>query len=63
MHSPAELPPELPAGLVELRRPQGPEYWLALPNFYSVMSYNPRVFYAMAVTQLAADLQQAQATR
>lgn len=59
--SAAELPPELPAGLVELRRPQGPEYWLALPNFYSVMSYNPRVFYAMAVTQLAADLQQAQA--
>lgn len=63
VHSPAELPPEMPAGLVELRRPQGPEYWLALPNFYSVMSYNPRVFYAMAVTQLAADLQQAQAAR
>lgn len=63
VHSPAELPPEMLAGLVELRRPQGPEYWLALPNFYSVMSYNPRVFYAMAVTQLAADLQQAQAAR
>lgn len=59
--SAAELPAEWPAGLIELRRPQGPEYWLALPNFYSVMSYNPRVFYAMAVTQLAADLQQAQA--
>lgn len=63
VHSPAELPADLPAGLVELRRPQGPEYWLALPNFYSVMSYNPRVFYAMAVTQLAADLQQAQASQ
>lgn len=59
--STAELSGELPAGLVELQRRQGPEYWLALPNFYSVMSYNPRVFYAMAVTELAAALQQAQA--
>lgn len=59
--SAAELSSDLPAGLLELRRPQGPEYWLALPNFYSVMSYNPRVFYAMAVTELAAALQQAQA--
>ena len=56
-----EMPADLPAGLIELRRPQGIEYWLALPNFYSVMSYNPRVFYAMAVTQLAASLQAAEA--
>lgn len=55
-----EMPADLPAGLIELRRPNGPEYWLALPNFYSVMSYNPRVFYAMAVTQLAAALQAAE---
>lgn len=59
--SAAELSADLPAGLIELPRPQGPEYWLALPNFYSVMSYNPRVFYAMAVTELAAGLQRAQA--
>ncbi len=55
-----EMPADLPAGLVELRRPQGAEYWLALPNFYAVMTYNPRVFYAMAVTDLAAELQAAQ---
>lgn len=55
-----EMPADLPAGLIELRRPQGAEYWLALPNFYSVMTYNPRVFYAMAVTDLAAELQAAQ---
>jgi len=55
------MPPETPAGLLELRRPDGTEYWLALPNFYAVMTYNPRVFYAMAVTQLAAELQSAQA--
>lgn len=56
-----ELPGDTPAGLLELRRPNGTEYWLALPNFYAVMTYNPRVFYAMAVTQLAAELQAAEA--
>jgi len=54
------MPAETPAGLLELRRPHGQEYWLALPNFYAVMTYNPRVVYAMAVTELAAALQQAQ---
>ncbi len=61
--SAADLPDDLPAGLLELRRPNGPEYWLALPNFYAVMSYNPRVYYAMAVTRLAAELQAAEAAR
>jgi membrane-bound lytic murein transglycosylase B len=58
------LPPDTPVGLLELllgaTEPDGPpgrEYWLGLANFYSVMSYNPRVFYAMAVSQLAAELQ------
>lgn len=55
-----EMPADLPAGLIELRRPDGPEFWLALPNFYAVMTYNPRVFYAMAVTELAAELLSAQ---
>ena len=58
-----DLPADTPAGLLELRRPDGMEYWLALPNFYAVLSYNPRVFYAMAVTQLAAELQAAQGAR
>lgn len=38
------------------------EYWLVFPNFYAVMSYNPRVFYAMAVTQLAQRIEAAAAT-
>lgn len=59
----ADLPDALPAGLLELRRPEGPEYWLALPNFYAVMSYNPRVYYAMAVTSLAAELQNSETSR
>ncbi|HEX4871036.1 MAG TPA: lytic murein transglycosylase B [Nevskiaceae bacterium] len=48
-----ELPASLRAGLIELQTDQGPEYWVGLANFYSVMSYNPRVYYAMTVTQLA----------
>lgn len=58
-----DMPPTLPAGLIQLNRADGPEYWLALTNFYSVMSYNPRTFYAMAVTQLAAELQAARSAR
>jgi len=57
------LPPDTPAGLLELtlsHEPVQKEYWLGLPNFYSVMAYNPRVYYAMAVAQLAQELQQAQ---
>lgn len=53
------LPPDTPAGLLELtlsHEPPQKEYWLGLPNFYSVMSYNPRVYYAMAVSQLAQEL-------
>jgi membrane-bound lytic murein transglycosylase B len=51
------LPPDTPVGLLDLTLKDGHEYWLGLHNFYSVMTYNPRVYYAMAVTQLAAELQ------
>lgn len=34
-------------------------YWLAFPNFYSIMSYNPRIHYAMAVYQLSQAIDQA----
>ncbi|HVT36455.1 MAG TPA: lytic murein transglycosylase [Nevskiaceae bacterium] len=54
------LPPGQPAGLVELPLDDGgKEYWIALPNFYSVMTYNPRTFYAMAVSVLAQRIEQA----
>lgn len=60
-----ELPVTLEAtqavGLLALQTGAEPEYWLALPNFYSILSYNPRTYYAMAVFQVsqaiaAADL-------
>jgi len=58
---PTALPDEMPAGLLELSHDGGaPEYWIALPNFYSIMSYNPRVFYAMAVSELANELKLAE---
>lgn len=44
-------------GLVELNLDKGYEYWLGLPNFYSIMAYNPRVFYAMSVAQLASAIE------
>lgn len=52
------LPASLPAGLIALNRRDGIEYWLALPNFYSVMTYNPKTFYAAAVAALAYALSQ-----
>jgi membrane-bound lytic murein transglycosylase B len=59
----ADLDGAMPAGLLELSHNSGPpEYWIALPNFYAVMSYNPRVFYAMAVTSLALELKRAETT-
>jgi len=57
------LPGDLPAGLIQLDRADGPQYFIALPNFYSVMAYNPRVFYAMSVAQLAQALSQPEASQ
>ncbi|HEY0975753.1 MAG TPA: lytic murein transglycosylase [Solimonas sp.] len=55
-----ELPPSMSVGLIELPLDDGgKEYWIGLPNFYAVMTYNPRIFYAMAVTQLAAHIEAA----
>jgi len=57
------LPPHTPVGIIQLPLDDGSsEYWLGLHNFYTVMTYNPRTFYAMAVTQLAQRIQQQLAT-
>ncbi len=53
-----KLPPDTRVGLIELPLDQGVEYWIAFHNFYTVMTYNPRTFYAMAVTQLSLRIQQ-----
>jgi membrane-bound lytic murein transglycosylase B len=55
-----ELPADEPVGLIELALDDGEkEYWLGLHNFYAVMTYNPRIFYAMAVAQLAQAIHEA----
>ncbi len=51
---------DTPVGLIELEAPEAPEYWVALNNFYVIMSYNPRVKYAMAVYQLSQGIREAQ---
>jgi membrane-bound lytic murein transglycosylase B len=55
-----QLPETMEVGLIELQLdPGGPadkEYWIGLPNFYSVMSYNPRIYYAMTVSRLATEM-------
>ena len=48
-----KLLPTQPVGIIELKTTGASSYWLALPNFYSIMSYNPRAYYAMAVYQLS----------
>ncbi|SFF47218.1 membrane-bound lytic murein transglycosylase B [Fontimonas thermophila] len=54
------LPPDTAVGIIELELDNdGREYWVALANFYSVMTYNPRVYYAMAVAQLARRIDEA----
>ncbi len=51
--------PNTPVGILELEGINGPEYWVAFNNFYAIMSYNPRVKYAMAVYQLSQSIRKA----
>lgn len=56
------LPPQTPVGIIRLPLDDGGfEYWVGLSNFYAVMTYNPRTFYAMAVAQLADQISTARA--
>lgn len=47
------LNPMTKAGIFELEGFEGPEYWLALPNFWVITRYNKSRLYAMAVFELA----------
>lgn len=44
------------AGVIELLTAEGPEYWLAYPNFYVITKYNTSPQYALVVYLLAQEL-------
>ncbi len=48
----AALADDTPAGLLRMLGANGPEYWLALPNFYVITRYNRSYMYALVVHQL-----------
>lgn len=63
IESAVELPAGTRVGVVRLDLDDGVEWWLGLHNFYSVMSYNPRVYYAMTVNLLAQEMARLDAAR
>ncbi len=56
------IPVHEPAGLIALEGEHGTEYWFGLTNFYNLMAYNPRVYYAMAVYRLSRAIADRMAT-
>jgi membrane-bound lytic murein transglycosylase B len=50
--------PGLPASLLTLQGDEGAEYWLTFQNFYVITRYNRSPRYAMAVMQLAQQIEQ-----
>ena len=57
------VPADAQAALLELVNTQGPEYWLALNNFYVITRYNHSPLYAMAVYQLSEEIRNAREQR
>lgn len=47
------------AKLLEFEQPDSKEYWVGLPNFYTITRYNHSPLYAMAVYQLSQDIEAA----
>lgn len=53
------MPDDLVAALLSLEQKDGPEYWLAFNNFYTITRYNHSPLYAMAVYQLSEEIREA----
>jgi len=52
-----DLPGKMLSSLIELETNAGKEYWLGLPNFYTITRYNHSNMYAMAAYQLSERIQ------
>lgn len=50
---------DTPVGLLQLAGAEGTEYWVGLPNFFVITTYNHSPLYAMAVHQLGRAIAQA----
>lgn len=48
-----DLPDKMLSSVIELETGAGKEYWLGLPNFYTITRYNHSNMYAMAAYQLS----------
>lgn len=53
IHGCLHTPDKEPASVIALKTLHGPQYWLAFPNFRSIMHYNPNLNYVMAVYLLS----------
>jgi len=53
---PLSLPDDTLSSLIRLEGDNGTEYWLGLPNFYTITRYNHSNLYAMAVYQLSQEI-------
>lgn len=52
----AALADDVPVTAFKLDGEKGEEYWIGLPNFYTITRYNRSVMYAMAVHQLSQQI-------
>ncbi|MFA7655456.1 lytic murein transglycosylase [Acidithiobacillus thiooxidans] len=54
---PASLPADTPVGLLRLQTAEGPTLFIAYPNFYAIMGYNPSVYYSATVWAYSRAIQ------
>ncbi|MBU2759592.1 lytic murein transglycosylase [Acidithiobacillus sulfurivorans] len=57
--APSSLPADTPVGLLRLQTAEGPTLFIAYPNFYAIMGYNPSVYYSATVWAYSQAIQRA----
>ncbi len=54
--SPTPMPADTQVGLLQLATERGPRFFIAYPNFYAIMGYNPSTYYSATVWAYARAL-------